>query len=460
MRQRLDILTLGVADVAAARRFYVEGLGWEPTLDLPGEIVFVQVGHGLLLALWDAARLEADAGGSGPAPAPPGPLTLQPQRRDGRGGRRGPGARRGGRCPDRQAGAEGVVRRRPRLLRRPRGLPLGGRVEPGLARGRRRPSAARDSRRGCGGRVAARWWRPSRPLFGPRCAVLRWSSARPPPTTRGCGCSGAGRSRARAEHRRRSGVQAAARGGRRALALLGDDRPAGGLCCSRGPRRSGGIALGFLVGWGLPAAARVRRAGGGGRRAVRGFPHYAARGASPGCCSRSRWGRRSSWWDGGPAGRRLAVDAACCAWRRGRSCSRRRGRRGGGAPSPPALRRVGRRWFPPRGSCPSGSARATCCAPASAPASRTRASRRSPTSRRSRRCVLPPLLPWPLLVARVVAVSAVAPSRARGARCGARRRRRGVDALVALMAQAGFSGEARYALPGAALVASRARPAS
>ena len=76
MRQRLDILTLGVADVAAARRFYVEGLGWEPTLDLPGEIVFVQVGHGLLLALWDAARLEADAGGSGPAPAPPGPLTL------------------------------------------------------------------------------------------------------------------------------------------------------------------------------------------------------------------------------------------------------------------------------------------------------------------------------------------------------------------------------------------------
>jgi uncharacterized protein len=79
VRQRLDILTLGVPDVAAARRFYVEGLGWEPTLDLPGEIVFLQVGHGMLLGLWDAAKLEADAGDTTPPtppPSPPGPVTL------------------------------------------------------------------------------------------------------------------------------------------------------------------------------------------------------------------------------------------------------------------------------------------------------------------------------------------------------------------------------------------------
>jgi len=31
-RSRLSVVTLGVEDVAAARRFYVDGLGWDPTL--------------------------------------------------------------------------------------------------------------------------------------------------------------------------------------------------------------------------------------------------------------------------------------------------------------------------------------------------------------------------------------------------------------------------------------------
>lgn len=62
MRQRLDLVTIGVRDLGASRRFYVEGLGWEPTMDLP-EVVFLQVGHGLLLALWPAADLEADVTG-------------------------------------------------------------------------------------------------------------------------------------------------------------------------------------------------------------------------------------------------------------------------------------------------------------------------------------------------------------------------------------------------------------
>ena len=63
MSQRLHVVTLGVRDLEAARRFYVEGLGWEPTLDVPGEVVFIQVAPGMLLSLWDAAEMEADYGG-------------------------------------------------------------------------------------------------------------------------------------------------------------------------------------------------------------------------------------------------------------------------------------------------------------------------------------------------------------------------------------------------------------
>jgi catechol 2,3-dioxygenase-like lactoylglutathione lyase family enzyme len=72
---RISIVTLGVPDVAAARRFYVDGLGWTPTLDLP-EVVFLQVGHGLLLALWGAADLEADAAAG--EPVPPGDAARTP----------------------------------------------------------------------------------------------------------------------------------------------------------------------------------------------------------------------------------------------------------------------------------------------------------------------------------------------------------------------------------------------
>jgi catechol 2,3-dioxygenase-like lactoylglutathione lyase family enzyme len=77
--QRLDFVTIGVRDLAASRRFYVDGLGWEPTLDLP-EVVFLQVAHGLLLGLWPAEEMEADLGGpAAPRHAEPGagvPFTL------------------------------------------------------------------------------------------------------------------------------------------------------------------------------------------------------------------------------------------------------------------------------------------------------------------------------------------------------------------------------------------------
>jgi uncharacterized protein len=34
-----------VPDLEAARRFYLDGLGWEPILEVPGEVCFIQVGH-------------------------------------------------------------------------------------------------------------------------------------------------------------------------------------------------------------------------------------------------------------------------------------------------------------------------------------------------------------------------------------------------------------------------------
>ena len=77
MRPRVDLVTLGVSDLDAARRFYVDGLGWQPTLDIPGEIIFLQIGHGLLLGLFGAEALEQDIDAASPAaPGGPGSMSL------------------------------------------------------------------------------------------------------------------------------------------------------------------------------------------------------------------------------------------------------------------------------------------------------------------------------------------------------------------------------------------------
>jgi len=65
MQQRIILITLGVSDLAASRRFYIDGLGWEPVLDID-EIVFLQAGHGLVLGLWPADELRKDVGVDGP----------------------------------------------------------------------------------------------------------------------------------------------------------------------------------------------------------------------------------------------------------------------------------------------------------------------------------------------------------------------------------------------------------
>jgi catechol 2,3-dioxygenase-like lactoylglutathione lyase family enzyme len=66
-QQQLSLVTLGVDDLDASRRFYGEGLGWSPLLDLD-EVVFYQVGRGLALALFPLTDLAADVG----HPATPG----------------------------------------------------------------------------------------------------------------------------------------------------------------------------------------------------------------------------------------------------------------------------------------------------------------------------------------------------------------------------------------------------
>ena len=37
MKPNVSFITLGVDDIAAARRFYVDGLGWQPFFEVPGE---------------------------------------------------------------------------------------------------------------------------------------------------------------------------------------------------------------------------------------------------------------------------------------------------------------------------------------------------------------------------------------------------------------------------------------
>ena len=58
MKQRLSLVTLGVADLARAQAFY-EALGWrgqQPS----GDVVFFQAG-GMIVALWDREKLAGDS---------------------------------------------------------------------------------------------------------------------------------------------------------------------------------------------------------------------------------------------------------------------------------------------------------------------------------------------------------------------------------------------------------------
>lgn len=58
-QQQISVITLGVADLARSRRFYVDGFGWKPVFENE-EIVFYQM-NGLMLGTWLASALDADS---------------------------------------------------------------------------------------------------------------------------------------------------------------------------------------------------------------------------------------------------------------------------------------------------------------------------------------------------------------------------------------------------------------
>lgn len=72
MEQRISLVTLGVADLGRARRFYA-ALGWHG--QEVQETVFVQAG-GLALVLWSREKLAADCGLDDDAPAGFGGIVL------------------------------------------------------------------------------------------------------------------------------------------------------------------------------------------------------------------------------------------------------------------------------------------------------------------------------------------------------------------------------------------------
>jgi catechol 2,3-dioxygenase-like lactoylglutathione lyase family enzyme len=59
MRQRVSLITLGVRDLARARRFY-EALGWTTGAGPDDDVVFFQAGD-MVLALWDRGQLAKDS---------------------------------------------------------------------------------------------------------------------------------------------------------------------------------------------------------------------------------------------------------------------------------------------------------------------------------------------------------------------------------------------------------------
>jgi catechol 2,3-dioxygenase-like lactoylglutathione lyase family enzyme len=62
VEQRLTMVSLGVADVGVAARFYGEGLGWEQSPASAGDFVLFVLRGGLGLALYPRESLAAEAG--------------------------------------------------------------------------------------------------------------------------------------------------------------------------------------------------------------------------------------------------------------------------------------------------------------------------------------------------------------------------------------------------------------
>ena len=75
MDQRVSFITLAVTDLSASRDFYVDGLGWEPELHVPGEVLMFRVADKVVLSLWDERGFTAEIG-EAPARGGIAPITL------------------------------------------------------------------------------------------------------------------------------------------------------------------------------------------------------------------------------------------------------------------------------------------------------------------------------------------------------------------------------------------------
>jgi len=59
MKQRVNVITLGVGDLGGARRFY-GALGWTTNAGPDDDVVFFQAGE-MVVSLWDRERLAEDS---------------------------------------------------------------------------------------------------------------------------------------------------------------------------------------------------------------------------------------------------------------------------------------------------------------------------------------------------------------------------------------------------------------
>lgn len=57
-QQQISVVTVGIFDLAASRRFYVEGFGWTPVFENK-EIVFYQM-NGFVFGTWLKTAMEED----------------------------------------------------------------------------------------------------------------------------------------------------------------------------------------------------------------------------------------------------------------------------------------------------------------------------------------------------------------------------------------------------------------
>jgi predicted lactoylglutathione lyase len=61
MQPRISLITLGVADLARARRFYEAGLGWKASAASNDNVVLIQLAGGVGLGLFSRSALAEDA---------------------------------------------------------------------------------------------------------------------------------------------------------------------------------------------------------------------------------------------------------------------------------------------------------------------------------------------------------------------------------------------------------------